>query len=111
MDSPLNNLSISTASSTQDPSRVRLSSISSCLITRPPVETSTLSPCLGTQAFYSTEQAVWLSLVLKASTFKLDVSLKQCFKTHNKKYSQREILRKQISLKYSYNLVLCISAS
>ena len=28
-----------------------------------------------------------------------------------KKYSQREILRKQISLKYSYNLVLCTSVS
>lgn len=53
-----------------------------------------------------------VSLVLKVSTFKPDVSLKQCFKTHDiKKYSQREILRKQISLKYSYNLVLCTSVS
>lgn len=53
-----------------------------------------------------------VSLDLKVSTFKPDVSLKQCFKTHDsKKYSQREIFRKQISLKYSYNLVLCTSVS
>ena len=104
MDSPLNNLSISTASSNE----TFLRSAS------PP---SLHASLLGLQwklppralARYTGILFIWtssvVSLVLKVSTFKPDVSLKQCFKTHDiKKYSQREILRKQISLKYSYNL-------
>lgn len=71
-------------------------------------------PLLGIQAFYSSELSSVVSLVLKVSTFKPDVSFQNSVSKHMilKKYSQREILRKQISLKYSYNLVLyiCLTA-